>query len=128
MIYEFVKDRLRTVEGLHANVYPTGVCIDDIAGAFAVYTLKKRTPVKDLSGEVHHYVEEIVVDFLGALYDELHELYCDAEEALDVANLETGSGEYIFSIGCESQEPDAFEPNEELLRRSMLVTIIWCQI
>lgn len=126
MIYEFVKNRLRAVEGLQGNVFPTGVCIDDIDGAFAVYTLKKRTPVKDLGGEVHHYVEEIVVDFLGTLYDELHELYCGAEEALDVANLDTGSGEYIFSIGCESTEPDAFEPNEALLRRSMLVTVNWC--
>lgn len=128
MIYEFVKERLQTVEGLRENVFPTGVNIDEVEGAFAVYTLKKRTPIKDLSAEVHHYVEEFLVAFLGEVYDELHELYCAAEAAFDVSEFDTGHGEYIFSVNCENTEPDALDVDTALLCRSMLVTINWCPI
>lgn len=126
MIYEFVKDRLQAVEGLQKNVFPTGACIDDVEGAFAVYTLKGRTPVRDLSGDLHHYVEEVMIDFLGELYDPLHELYCQAEESFCLANVQTGHGEFVFSVTCASAEPDALDVNTALLRRSMLVTILWC--
>lgn len=126
MIHEFVKDRLQAVAGLQGNVFPVGPCVDDIEGAFAVYTMKKRTPIKDLSGEVHHYSEEVVLDFLSELYDEVQEIYCMAEASLDLSNLDTGHGEYVFSVNCESAEPEGLDINTSLLRRSMLVTINWC--
>lgn len=128
MIYQFIKDQLNSVPELADKVFPTGVCIDDVDGPFVVYTMKKRTPVKDLSGKIHHYIEEILVDFLGDLYDELHELYCNAEAALNVSNLDTGNGEYIFSVSCESTDQDSFDPDTTLLRRAMLVSICWCPI
>lgn len=128
MIYEFIKTRLQSVDGLQEKVFPPGVCIDEVEGAFAVYTLKKRTPVRDLSGELHHYVEEVSVDFVGEIYDELHELYCAAEESFNVSNLDTGHGEYIFSVAISSPEPETFDPNYALLRRTMLVYIHWCPI
>lgn len=128
MIYQFLKDRLETVPALAGAVYPTTVNIDDVEGAFAVYTYRDRTPVSDLSGEVHHYAESILLDFLGESYDELHELYFQAETALSVSNLDTGNGEYIFSVSCASTEPDKFNAETNLLRRTMLVTIRWCPV
>ena len=128
MIYQFLKARLETVPALTGAVYPTTVNIDDVEGAFAVYTCRDRIPVSDLSGEVHHYVESILLDFLGESYDELHELYCQAETALSVSNLDTGNGEYIFSVSCASTEPDKFNAETNLLRRTMLVTIRWCPV
>lgn len=128
MIYQFLKARLESVQTLAGAVYPTTVNIDDISGAFVVYTYKDRTPVKDLSGDVHHYVENLLLDFLGENYDELHELYHQAEAALTVSNLDTGDGEYIFSVTCASTEPDKFSPETHLLRRTMQVTIRWCPV
>lgn len=128
MIYNFLKGRLESVDALGGNVFPTGACIDDVEGAFAVYTFKEQTSVKDLSGEVHHYRDVILVDFLGKVYDDLHEIYCQVQEALDVNNYDTGNGEYIFSVDCISPEPDSHDLETGLLRRSMQVTILWCPI
>lgn len=128
MIYQFLKSRLESVPVLTGAVYPTTVNIDEIEGTFAVYTFKNRTPVSDLSGEVHHYVETILLDFLGDSYDELHELYYLAEAALAASNLDTGNGEYIFSVVCANVEQDSFNPETHLLRRTMQVTILWCPV
>ena len=128
MIYQFLLSRLETVPALVGAVYPTTVNIDDIEGSFAVYTYKDRTPVADLSGNVHHYVENILLDFLGESYDELHEIYHRAEAALAVSNLDTGNGEYIFSASCASVEPDKFSLDTHLMRRTMQVTIRWCPV
>lgn len=128
MIYQFLKSRLETVPALAGAVYPTTVNIDEIEGTFAVYTFKGRTPVSDLSGDVHHYVESILLDFLGDSYDELHELYYQAEAALAVSNSDTGNGEYIFSVACANAEPDSFNSETHLLRRTMQVTILWCPV
>ena len=126
MIYQFLKSRLESVPVLAGAVYPTTVNIDEIEGTFAVYAFKSRAPVADLSGDIHHYVENILLDFLGESYDELHELYYQAEAALTVSNLDTGYGEYIFSASCANTEPDKFSPENHLLRRTMQVTIRWC--
>ena len=128
MIYQFLKSRLESVPALAGAVYPTTVNIDEIEGTFAVYTFKGRTPVSDLSGDVHHYVESILLDFLGDSYDELHELYYQAEAAFAVSNLDTGNGEYIFSVACANAEQDSFNPGTHLLRRTMQVTILWCPV
>lgn len=133
MIFDFITSRLKGVESLKGNVFPTGVCIDDIEDTdgdffFSVYTFKSRTPVKDLEGGLHHYTEEVMVDFVGKLYDKLHARYSDVEAALNVSNSDTGTGEYIFSVTCSSPEPDTFDPEYALLRRAMLVTINWCPI
>lgn len=131
MIYDFIVDRLKSVDSLKGNLFPTGVCIDDIYSAddsdffFAVYTFKSRTPVRDLEGDLHHYVEEVTIDFVGKLYDQLHIRYDAVEAAFQVLNEETQTGEYIYSVTCSSPEPDAFDPDFGLLRRSMLVTIHW---
>lgn len=128
MIYQFLKSRLGSVPALTEAVYPTTVNIDEIEGTFAVYTFKGRTPVSDLAGDIHHYVETILLDFLGNSYDELHELYYQAEAALAVSNYDTGNGEYIFSVICANAEPDKFSPETHLLRRTMQVTILWCPV
>ena len=128
MIYQFLRGRLESVQALEGKVYPTTVCIDDIEGPFAVYTYKSRTAVCDLSGDVHHYNEEILLDFLGASYDDLHELYRQAESALAVSNFDTGNGEYIVSVTCSSPERDNVNLENGLLRRTMMVTIRWCPV
>lgn len=133
MIYNFVIDRLGSVEGLSETLYPTGVDISEIYTTdndffFSVYTFKSRTPEYDLGGDLHHYTEEILVDFVGRMYDKLHAAYDAVETAFRVSNVCTDTGEYIFSVKCSSPQPDAFDIDCDLIRRTMLVTIDWCPV
>lgn len=128
MIFEFLRKQLETIPDLVGKVLPTGATIDDLDGPMVVYSFSKRIPTKDLSGEVHHYTEEIMLDFLGQDYDLLHELYYLAEEALSVSNLDTGAGEYIFSTTALSPEPETHDLETGLIRRTMQLNVIWCPI
>ena len=133
MIYDFIVDRLKNAEGLGENIFPVGVNIDDIytpenGFAFTVYTCSKRTPEYDLEGELHHYKEEVLIDFIGRMYDKIHAMYDATEKSFTVSEYDTGGGEYIFSSRCASPEPDAFDVDHGLLRRPMLVTILWCPV
>lgn len=128
MIYQYLTGQLNTVPALEGKAYPTTACIDDVEAPFVIYTYKDQTTVSDLSGDVHHYAENILLDFLGLDYDQLHELYRQAESALVVSNYDTGNGEYIFSVNCLSPEPDGFNRETWLLRRTMQVTILWCPV
>lgn len=133
MIYNFVINRLEKAGEPVRNIFPVGVNIDDIYTAdndfaFTVYTFKKRTPEYDLEGELHHYTEEVLVDFIGRKYDSIHAMYDAAEKSFTVSDLDTGAGEYIFSAVCSCPEPDAFDVEYGLLRRTMLVTIQWCPL
>ena len=131
MIFQFVIDRLSCVEGLSENLFPTGVDISEIYTTdndffFSVYTFHKRTPVYDLKGDLHHYAEEIMIDFVGRMYDRLHAVYDAVEAAFHVNNVFTGTGEYVFSVQCSSPQPDAFDVDCGLIRRTMLVSMDWC--
>lgn len=133
MIYDYVVDRLLQADGLGKNVFPVGVNIDDIYTAdndfsFTVYTFKSRQPHYDLEGDLHHYTEEVIVDFVGRLYGKIHALYDAVETAFTECNVATDTGEYICSAHCSSPEPDAFDVDYGLLRRTMLVTIDWYPI
>lgn len=133
MIYDFIVDRLSRAEGLGVNVFPVGVNIDDIYTAdndfaFTVYTFNRRTPEYDLEGALHHYTEEVLVDFIGRRYDGIHAMYDAVEKAFRVSDSGTGTGEWIYSVRCSNPQPDAFDPDSGLLRRTMLVTINWVPV
>jgi len=133
MIYDFIVDRLTKSEGLGKNIFPVGVNIDDIYTAdndfaFTVYTCKSRNPEYDLEGELHHYTDLVLIDFIGRMYHSIHAMYDAVEKSFTVSDLNTGTGEYIYSSSCESPEPDAFDVDHGLLRRTMLVTIQWCPV
>lgn len=133
MIYDFILSRLSQVEALKGKVFPVGVNIDDIYSAdndfaFTVYCCSRRTPTYDLEGNLHHYDDEVIVDFIGRMYHTVHTMYDDVEKTFAVSDLDTGTGEYIFSVSCSSPEPDAFDVEYGLLRRTMLVTIQWCPV
>lgn len=133
MIYDFVANKLKEVKEIGENVFPVGVNIDDIYAPdsnffFTVYTFARRTPELDLEEELHHYTEEVLIDFVGYLYQSIHAMYDAVEKAFSVSNLETNTGEYIFSIRCASPQPDAFDPDLGLLRRTMQLTIQWVPV
>lgn len=130
MIYDYVADKLKAVPQIGENVFPVGVNIDDIYTtdldfSFTVYTFVRRTPEVDLEGDIHHYTEEVLVDFIGHLYGNIHSMYEEVEKAFRVSDLDTGTGEYIYSVRCSSPQPDAFDPELGLLRRTLQLTIQW---
>lgn len=133
MIYNFVADTLKTVDEIGENVFPVGVNIDDIHStncdfSFTVYTFVRRTPETDLEGNLHHYTEEVLVDFVGYLYEGIHAMYDAVEKAFSVSDFNTGTGEYIYSTRCVSPQPDAFDPELGLLRRTMQLSIQWVPV
>jgi len=133
MIYDFIVERLKQAEDLGENIFPVGVNIDGIYTAdndfaFTVYTCSRRTPEYDLEGALHHYTDEVIIDFIGRMYHNVHAMYEAAEKAFAVTDLDDGMGEYIFSARCSSPEPDAFDADYGLLRRTMVVVIQWCPL
>ncbi len=128
MIYEAIKGAVASVTALR-GVYPTGVCIDEEEFPIAVYTFGKQTAETDLSGEVHHYTDEVFIDLLSESYVQLHDLYRQVERALlALANGADGAGEYIFGVSCGSPEADAADLPIGLMRRTLQCSIQWCEL
>ena len=132
MIYEYVLDRLKAASILGADIYPVGVNIDDIYTAdndfrFTVYLIRGRTPIYDLEGNVHHYREDVTIDFICRTYDIVHQMYDAVESTFNASEPESG-GQWIHGVECSSPEPDAFDPDYGLYRRTMLVRIDWSPV
>lgn len=129
MIYEVIKAAIETVEPLTGKVFPTSVVVDEEEPPFAVYTFGEQTAVTDLSGAVHHYVDEVLIDFWAATYDQVWELYRAAEHALRaMADREDGCGECIFGVECGSPNNDAADLDLGLNFRRMTVSVQWCDL
>lgn len=129
MIYEFLREQLETLDGLTGGVYPGGVCVDEVKAPFAMYTFQSTEAEKDLGGMIHHWTDSIFVDFCAETYDQVHALWWAAAHRLGaVSNLDTGHGEYIFSISCTAPEADGGDQDLALMRKGMLVTILWCEL
>lgn len=129
MLFEAIKAALESVPALADKVFPLSVVIDDTPPPFAVYTFGEQTAVTDLNGAVHHYTDEIIIDFWAETYDQAHELFRAAEAALRAAaNSDDGCGEYIFGVACGSQDSDAAESSLGLQIRRMVATVQWCDL
>lgn len=129
MIYAAVKDAVEQVEALADKCFPAGVCIDDVAMPCAVYSFGKRKAIRDLSGQVHHYTDEAIVDVLAEDYDTVHQLAWEVERALsDLAQQPDGAGAYIFGVDCDTPENDGADLSLGLMRRSVQATLQWCPL
>ena len=129
MIYETIKRTAEAVPELAGSVFPTGACVDDVEAPFAIYSFGEQTEITDLSGNVHHYVDEILIYFFAATYDQVHALYRDAQKKMrSLANAATGDGQYIFGVTCEADKEDGLDLNLELMTRAMKVTVQWCDL
>lgn len=133
MIYKFIIDRLEE-SGIEPDlIFPVGANLDGVLTPsqdvhFAVYTIRSRDPEYDLEGDLHHYREDVLVDFIARRYDTVHRLYDRAERKFSSFDPEASEDEYIFSVACSSPEPDAFDPEFGLYRRTMLVRINWSPV
>lgn len=128
MLYEFLVAQLETVEALRDNVYPTGVCIDEVTPPFCVYTFMNNNKVADLSGEVHNEVDEIMVDILSPYYSTAFSVSRQVEGLFrGMSNLDTEHGVYIFSGEASVPQQDGFDVETGLYRRGVLVRLCWCE-
>lgn len=129
MIYEYLLGRLDTVEELQQQIYPVAVCIDDVAPPLAIYKFGGSDPVTDLGGEIHHIVETIDVVILSPDYEQLHRIGAAVMAAVtENSNLDTGYGEYLFSAECSEPEPEGFDPDIQMMSKTIRCTLRWCSL
>lgn len=129
MIYEYLLGRLDTVEELQQQIYPVAVCIDDVAPPLAIYKFIDSDPVTDLSGEIHHVTDTIDVTILSPDYEQLHRIGGAVMAAVtENSNLDTGYGEYLFSAECSEPEPEGFDPDIQMMSKTIRCTLRWCSL
>ena len=127
-MYRYIRQRLEALEGLQGKVFPVTAMIDNVDGAFAVYTGVPPTAVRDMEGRFHHFRERFAVDFIGPFYDQLRGLYEAAYGLLDDYDVQTDYGKYIFSAECSGTELEQFDPDAGLYRVPMQVDIKWAPV
>ena len=133
MIYEFIIEQLKGSGIENELIFPVGANLDGVITPdpelhFAVYTIRSRTPEYDLSMDVHRYREEVLIDFIARRYDRVHRMYDSAERVFVASDPDTWEDEWIHSVECSSPEPDAFDPEFGLYRRTMLLKINWTPV
>ena len=128
MLYEYLVAALESLPELRNNVYPTGVCIDEVEPPICVYTFMNNNKVAELSGEVHHEVDEIMVDILSPYFSTAYSVSRQVESLFQaVSNLDTEHGVYIFSGEASIPQQDGFDVETGLYRRGVLVRLCWCE-
>ena len=129
MIYEWLVDKLEAVEALGEKVYPVAVCVDDVEPPLAIYKTLNTDYVRDISGDVHHVAEVVEITLLGPDYETLHQIAQAAVEGLEaVSNLDTGTGEWLFSAMCDQAEPEGFDTTMGIMSKTIRVTLRYCSM
>ena len=129
MIYETIKRTVEAVPELAGSVFPTGASVADVEAPFAIYSFGEQAEVSDLSGNVHHYIDEVLIYLYAETYDQVHALYRSAQQRMKgLANAATGDGQYIFGVQCEADKEDGIDLNLDLMARALKVTVQWCDL
>lgn len=121
MVETYIVSKLDTIAELHNQAYPSAAPVGDCDPPFSIYSVVDSVPTNDLSGEPAYYTDTIRVHFLGDDNDVLCSLIKAAEKVLSV-RCEEWEEFYIFSSSV-SGEPDGFDMNMNMLRKTVLVTV-----
>lgn len=129
MIYESIKSAVEFVPDLAGNVFPSGACVDDVEPPFAIYNFADQTVVADLSGNVHHYADTILIYIYASTYDQAHSLYrAVQDQLLALASSANGHGQWIFGVQCGADKEDGIDFDLDLMARALKATVQWCDI
>lgn len=121
-IESFIVFKLNTFEELAGQVYPTAAPVGDCDPPFAIYTVMSSVPTCDLSGDIVSILDTIRVDLYGDDYDALCALARTVEDAL-TAECEEYEDLYIFYCHVARGEPDGFDMNMALHRKTLTVAV-----
>lgn len=121
-IESFIVFKLNTFEELAGQVYPTAAPVGDCDPPFVIYTVMSSVPTCDLSGDIVSILDTIRVDLYGDDYDALCALALTVEDAL-TAECEEYEDLYIFYSHVARGEPDGFDMNMELHRKTLTVAV-----
>lgn len=122
MVESYILSKLDKVSGLSFQVYPTAAPIGDCHPPFAIYTVLGSAPTRDLSHDIVSILDTVRVDLYGDDYDALCALALDVETAL-LAECEEYDDMYVFSCTVARGEPDGFDMNMELHRKTLSVAV-----
>lgn len=129
MILEWLKTAVEGVDGLSGKCFPPGVLVAEADPPVVVCSLQEENDITDLAGNVHHTVSTVDLDIFAETSDETWSLYQAIKEALRACGDQAVTEQlWIFSVECQIKEADVFLPELELRRRTMTVTVYWCEI
>lgn len=122
MVESYIVSKLDTVTELSRQVYPTAAPVGSCHPPFAIYTVVGSAPTRDLSGEIVSILGTIRIDLYSDDYDALCLLAHTVEMAL-LAENEEYEDMYVFSAAVGRGEPDGFDMNMELHRKTLSVAV-----
>lgn len=122
MVESFLVSKLDTIPELSGQIYPTAAPVGSCQPPFAIYTMSGSVPTRDLYGDVVYILDTIRVDLYGDDCDVLCVLAAAAENAV-FAECEEYGDIYIFSSSSARGEPDGFDMNMELHRKTLSVAV-----
>lgn len=122
MIEAWLVSKLDTIPDLAGQIYPAAAPVGSCVPPFAIYTVMTHTPTRDLSQEVAYYTDTIRIDLYHDDYDVLCALAAQTEALLTVQCEDQGDL-YIFSCTASGGDPDGFDLNMELHRKTLIATV-----
>lgn len=122
MCEDYIVSKLNAVCDLSGQIYPTAAPVGDCDPPFAIYTVMSSVPTRDLSGDTVSILDTIRVDLYGDDYDALCALALTVGDAL-TAKCEEYEDLYIFYSHVARGEPDGFDMNMELHRKTLTVAV-----
>lgn len=122
MVESYIVSKLETIAALAGQIYPTSAPVGDCVPPFAIYTHMGSSINRDLAGEVLFYLDTIRIDLYSDDYDALCVLAAEAEQAL-FAECEENEDLYVFSCSASGGDPDGFDMNMELHRKTLIAAV-----
>lgn len=122
VVENYIVSKLDTITALSGQVYPTAAPVGDCAPPFAIYTLLQHVTTRDLYGELAYYTDTVRVDLYHNDNDTLCSIAAEAESCM-AAQCEEFGDMYIYSCSASGGDPDGFDRNMELHRKTVDVNI-----
>ena len=71
----------------------------------------------------------VEITLLGPDYETLHRIAQAAVAGLEaVSNLDTGTGEWLFSAMCDEASPEGYDTTMGIMSKTIRVTLRYCSI
>lgn len=121
MIEAYIVSKLDTIPALSGQIFPAAAPVGECTPPFSIYTPMRRTPNRDMQGEIVFYSDTIRVDFYHDDFDSLCDLTAAAEKVLWAENEDQGEL-YVFSCRASGGDPDGFDLNLEMHRKTLIVS------
>ena len=122
MVESYIVSKLDTLPELSGQIYPAAAPVGSCVPPFSIYTVMTHVPTRDMAQEIAYYTDTIRIDLYHDDYDALCAMAAEAEDLLTVQCEDLGDL-YIFSCAASGGDPDGFDLNLELHRKTLIATV-----